>query len=106
MRTYIKKLQTKSEESRKQILFVALAVSMFLVVSLFVYGLTSRFNEKVQVQAKAKEDVKPLALLGESISSAYKNISASVGNISLLKMQDTKAEKQINLIVVDKSANQ
>lgn len=105
MRTYIKKLQTKSEESRKQILFVSLTISMFLVISLFVYGLTNRFNEKVQVQAKAKEDAKPLALLGESISSTYKNIVASVGNIPLLN-KEVSTEKQINLIVVDKSANQ
>jgi len=105
MRTYIKKLQTKSEDSRKQILFVALVVSMFLVGSIWVYSLTNRFDDKVQV--KAKEDIKPFALFSDSISNTYKNITASVGNISLPSSQkETKPEKQIDLIVVDKSANQ
>jgi hypothetical protein len=104
MRTYIKKLQTKSETSRKQILFVALIVSMFLVGSIWIYSLTNRFDDKVQV--KAKEDIKPFALFGDSISNTYKNITASVGNISLPSKTETKPEKQIDLIVVDKSANQ
>lgn len=104
MRTYISKLQKKSEESRKQILFVALVVSMFLVGSIWVYSLTNRFDNKVQT--KVKEDIKPFALFGDSISNTYKNITASVGNISLPIKQEVKTEKQIDLIVVDKSANQ
>ena len=110
MREYIKKLQTKNEQSRKQILFVTLAICMSLVIGIWVYTLTSSFDEKVQ--AKASDDIKPFALLGDSISNTYKNITASVGSISSVsnsnpkEITDQSTEKQIDLIVVDKQANQ
>jgi len=101
MRAYIKKLKTKDEESRKQVLFITLGISMFIIGSIWIYGLTGRFDKKVQEQASA--DVKPFALFADSLSVAYKNITASVGNISSPK-EETK--KKIDLIVVDNSVNQ
>jgi NADH:ubiquinone oxidoreductase subunit 2 (subunit N) len=103
MRTYIKKLQTKSEDTKKIILVTALSISMFIVGSIWIYGITASFNKKVEVKAN-KEEVKPLALFTNLFSDTYKNISASVGNVPFLqKKEEVKnTEKQIDLIVVEK----
>ena len=103
MRAYIKKLQTKSEDTKKLILVVSLSISMFIVGSIWIYGITASFTS-TKVEAKAKPDIKPLALVTDLFSNTYKNISASVGNISLLnnKEQTVNPEKQIDLIVVEK----
>ena len=99
----IKKIRTKSEESRKRILFIALGISMFLIGFIWISSLTSMFDDKVQL--KAKDDIKPFALFGNSITDTYKNITASVGNIPFTKAEEKNTEKQIDLIVIDKSAN-
>jgi len=106
MREYIKKLQEKDENTKKRILVVSLSVSMFVVGSIWIGDLTGRFNKKIEqqhVQAN-KEEVKPFALFKDSVSETYKNITASVGNVSFIKKQE--APKQIDLIVVDNPVNQ
>jgi hypothetical protein len=96
MHHYVKKLQSKPEPVRKQILVAALALSMFIVGSVWIYDLA---GPKPQQQAQSDTTTKPFALFKNSITSAYENISASVGNIK----KDTVVEqdKQIDLIPVE-----
>lgn len=110
MRTYIKKLQAKDEIVRKQIFFALMVFSMAFVGFIWIYNLTDRFDNKVKEQAR--EDVKPFKLFANSISGAYSNISASVGNVKKVKSEELqkneesdlvkKNEKQVDLIVVNK----
>jgi hypothetical protein len=112
MRAYIKKLQNKPEEHRKQILFVVMIVSMALVSSVWIYSLTDRFSSKNAEEISKDETKKPFELLTLSFKDAYKNMSASVANVSLLKEKKEEVpvttqeilptEKQIDLIIVDK----
>lgn len=101
MRTYIKKLQSKSENTRKQILVGSLIVCMSFVGLIWVNSFGNKFSKENTV--KIHEDIKPFALFGQSISDTYKNISASVGNISSsVKKDEPKVEeKVVNEKVVD-----
>ncbi|MBK5215548.1 MAG: hypothetical protein JJE53_01930 [Candidatus Pacebacteria bacterium] len=104
MRTYIKKLQSKSEDTRKQILLGAMIVSMSLVAVIYIGSFSNNFNEEKSLQAK--EDIKPFSLFSKSISETYNNISASVGNITQEKEKieesiKKETEKQIDLIPVE-----
>lgn len=105
MREYIKKLQSKSEVARKQILVGSLIVSMSLVALIWVGSLSSHFGHNQT--AKVENTTKPFALLGQSISDTYNNVTASVGNISTSikkekqKVEEEKVEKQIDLIPVE-----
>lgn len=100
--TYIKKLQNKDENARKQILVASLVVSMAVVGSVWAYSLTDRFSSHSVAQAQTTPTTtKPFAMFTQSISNAYTNIAASVGNISFSKKVDTTEEKQIDLIVVE-----
>ncbi len=108
MRTYIKKLQNKPEHVRRQIMVITLVLSMVIVSSVWIYGMGYRFSEKKAEQTEqAKSGVsKPFALFGDSISNAYKNISASVGNVSSIgkdknETEIVNSEKQINLIPIE-----
>jgi hypothetical protein len=108
MNSYIKKLQSKKEDTRKLIFFGSLAVCMSLVGFIWVYSLGVRFgNPKVAVQAD--EDIKPFKLFTNSISDTFKNISASVGSINNKKDATTEVQpqtgKQIDLIPVEYSTN-
>lgn len=109
--SYIKKLQSKSEDSRKQILAVSMLLSMSLVVMIWVYGLSDLFTPKTNAEtARANNEMKPFKVFANSITDTYENITASVGKISSKK--DTKievaepAQKQIDLIQVEKVTNQ
>ena len=90
MHPYIKKLRSKPDHIKKSILAFALIVSMSLVSMVWFFSLGNRFNNKTA--EKTREDIKPFSMLGDSISNAVKNISASVGNISVVKdkMIDTQ----------------
>jgi hypothetical protein len=106
MHTYIKKLQSKSENTRKQILVGSLIVSMSFVFLIWISSIGHKFsNETV---AKTEENIKPFALFGQTIKDTYSNVTASVGNIGTsLKKDEPKVEpkveeqKQIDLIPVE-----
>jgi hypothetical protein len=103
MRQYIKKLQSKPEVVRKQIMFGFIAVSMSIVVLIFISTIGHRFGP--QNIAKVQDDIKPFALFGQAVSNTYNNISASVGNIKSIDNQSEEQknktdEKQIDLIPV------
>lgn len=98
MRRYIKKLRSKSETTRKQILLLSLVVCMAIVFFIWISTLGSHFNNKKNVTAVNKEEVaKPFALFGQTIKDTYNNVTASVGNIS----KTINKEKVIDLIPVE-----
>jgi hypothetical protein len=105
MRTYIKKLQSKPESTRKQIFFGSLIVCMSFVSLVWVGSLGYKFSKNAEV--KTENEIKPFALFGQSISDTYKNVTASVGNVSFPKeeveqnKEIIKNEKVIDLIPVE-----
>jgi hypothetical protein len=110
MRTYIKKLQSKSEGSRKQILVGSLIVCMAFVGVIWVNSLGYKFSSS-NTAAKVQEDIKPFALFGKTISDTVGNVTASVGSIKspavgeanpdLPTQTEVKTEKVIDLIPVE-----
>ncbi|MEK7106254.1 MAG: hypothetical protein AAB895_02770 [Patescibacteria group bacterium] len=105
MNTYIKKLQSKGVESRKQIVAVALLTSMSLVVLVWVADLNGRFTKK-ETAVQASNDIKPFKLFANSIGDTYRDISASVGKISTPKENKAVEQKQIDLIPVEYTTTQ
>lgn len=103
MLTYIKKIQSKSEDTRKRIFIGLLIVCMSFIFIVWISSLGYRFNKENSV--KTEENIKPFALFGQTISDTYNNVTASVGNISLpkedKKIEETKVEKVIDLIPVE-----
>ncbi|MEI7688887.1 MAG: hypothetical protein WCI91_01740 [Candidatus Nomurabacteria bacterium] len=100
MRAHIKKLQSKSEDTRKLIFVGAMIVCMSFVSLVWIYGLGVRFGNP-EVKQQADEDIKPFKLFSDSISSTYKSVSASVGKISLKQDPIVTTDKQIDLIPKD-----
>ncbi len=100
MRTYIKKLQSKEEDIRKQILAGALIVSMSLVALVWMYSLSDRFSSDTKV-AQTDNSTKPFTLFANSVASTYNNIAASVGSFSFANKSEQPAQKQIDLMVVE-----
>ena len=78
MRTYIKKLQSKSENTRKQILVSSLIVCMSFVGVIWISSFGHKFSKENVV--KTQSDIKPFALFGKAISDTIDNITASVGS--------------------------
>lgn len=108
MRAYIKKLQSKEEVIRKQILAGSLIVSMSIVAFVWMYSLGDRFGNSNVQTAQASDTAGPFKLLGESISNTYQSVTASVANFSLSnKNEETKQQqKQIDLVPVEPAAAQ
>lgn len=105
MRQYIKKLQSKPEHIKKQILVGSLVLSMFFVGFVWVSGLNSKFSQPKPVVAE--KTMNPFNVLKQSIGETYTNVTASVGNITSMKKQIEKEvqpkvenDKQIDLIPV------
>lgn len=104
MREYIKKLQSKDEFARKQILTGVMALSMVIVGVVWIYSFGHVFGKSDKKVAESDNTIKPLTIFKNSIGDTYKNISASVGKISSAKkeLQNAKDEgKQIDLIPVE-----
>lgn len=113
MRAYIKKIRSKSEDTRKGILVGTLIICMSLVVLVWVGTLGHSSKEKKASITTTEEAIKPFALFGQQISDTFKNISASVGNVSSLPTQieeqvqepivkeDTETEQQIDLTPIE-----
>lgn len=108
MYTYVKKLQSKSEDSRKRILVGSLVLCMSFVVFIWVVGLGSKFYKEENIAKENTEIKKPFALLKESFSNTLNNLTASTGNIPIIKKEvteqpiaETKQEKEIDLTVVE-----
>lgn len=104
MRQYIKKLQSKDEDTRKVILVTTMIVCMSFVTFIWVYNLGARFgNPKVVEQANA--DIKPFKLFSSSLSDTYKNMTASIGKINNNTedkvVPEVKTEQQIDLVPVE-----
>jgi len=106
MRTYIRKLQLKSESTRKQIFFGSLLVCMSLVFLVWINSLGYKFNSDTSTEVA--KDIKPFALFGKSITNTYSNVTASVGNISSkvkndeqISVEEVKEEKQVELVPVE-----
>jgi hypothetical protein len=95
MREYIKKLQSKSEESRKSIMVVSLIVAMFFVGAIWVGSFNYKFNGNSKVVKEEAEGTKPFALFGETINDTYKSITASVGSIPSIKNNEVENIKEI-----------
>ncbi|MCX6753840.1 MAG: hypothetical protein NTV03_02170 [Candidatus Nomurabacteria bacterium] len=96
MRAYIKKLQSKSEDTRKLIFVGLLILCMSFVSFIWIYNLGTRFGNP-EVVNQTNEDIKPFKLFSNSISDTYKNMSASVGKFTTNKEE----VKQIDLIPVE-----
>ena len=106
MRKYIKKLQSKSENTRKRILVGSLIISMSFVFLIWINGLGYRLNKNTPTQTQ--ENIKPFSMFEKLFSDTYTNISASVGKISSSTKKERqparrnlKKEKQIDLIPVE-----
>jgi hypothetical protein len=80
MRTYVRKLQSKPEIVRKQILIGSMIVSMSFVGFVWIKTLGYRFYENKIT--KQEEQVKPFALLKQLTGETVENITASIGNAS------------------------
>jgi flagellar basal body-associated protein FliL len=89
MRKFINSLQDKPEHKRKQILFVSLGVSMFIVFLVFMYSVFGRFSSNESEVATKEDSLKPFRLFTESAKDAYKNITASVGSAPSLEQPKT-----------------
>ena len=97
MRAYIKKLQSKSEETRKLIFVSVLILCMSFVSFIWIYNLGTRFGDG-KVAEQTDEDIKPFQLFKNSLSDTFKNISASVANSPSIS---SSPDKKIDLIPVE-----
>ena len=104
MRQYIKKLQSKSEDTRKLIMVGSLIACMAFVSFVWIYNLGTRFGDP-EVATQADEDIKPFKLFSNSLSDTYKNISASVGKAKISdevkNNTEIKEENKVDLIPVE-----
>lgn len=101
IRSYIKKLQAKDEDTRKLIFVTSLILCMSFISFIWVYSLGYRYKSEI-VEEKVREDVKPFKLFGDSISNVYKDVTASVGKI-VPETNKSNSNKQIDLVPVEVS---
>lgn len=97
---YINKLKNKPEETRKQVVFIALVVCMSIVVMIWFASLGPK---KVKVESSQQSEAEaeknsPFKLLSSAISKTVLDIKDSVGeiNISGLKENLSEAVKEEN----------
>ena len=99
MNSYIKKLQSKSEKSRKQILMITVISCMAVILLGWAYSLGDHLGStSVSATQEEGSDLKPFKIFANSISNMYKDSKASAGDAQPV---NTQAPKQIDLIPVE-----
>ncbi|MCX6756412.1 MAG: hypothetical protein NTX85_03665 [Candidatus Nomurabacteria bacterium] len=93
MKDYIYKLREKPEHIRKQYMVIFLVVTMSVVLGIWIYGLTNRFD--AQVSVNIDNDIKPFTLFGESIKNTYSDLTASAAD-SLKNKTDSNVDPHAN----------
>jgi len=92
MRAHIKKLQSKSEQTRKQILIGSIIVCMSLVIFVWVSSLGHKFNK--ETSTNTQEEIKPFAIFGQTIKDTVNDITTSTNKAPSAKEE---TDNQINL---------
>lgn len=90
---YIKHLQSKPIEHKKQIIAVGMIMSSFVVIGAFYLNINNAFSQNTN-QVSVNDDIGPFKLFKNSISNTYSNLTASVGNIkNITKTKEQEPEK-------------
>lgn len=79
--SFIRRIRSKREETRKMMLTVSMIVSMSLVGLIWVVGITNPKREKDEKVVGVEETLKPFSMFGESIKDKYQDLSASLGDL-------------------------
>ncbi|HPK14222.1 MAG TPA: hypothetical protein PLB93_01780 [Candidatus Paceibacterota bacterium] len=79
--SFIRRIRSKKEETRKMMLAVSMIVSMSLVGLIWVVGITNPKREKDEKVVGVEETLKPFSMFGESIKDKYQDLSASLGDL-------------------------
>jgi len=98
--SFIRRIRSKREETRKMMLAVSMIVSMSLVGLIWVVGITNPKREKDEKVVGVEETLKPFSMFGESIKDKYQDLSASLGDLgktfkSIKEGVEKEAEKEI-----------
>ena len=103
MKDYIYKLREKPEHIRKQYMVIFLTIAMSVILGIWIYGLTNRFN--AQVSTNIDNDIKPFTLFGKSLKNTYSDVTASAADSLKIKKDDSvdphANQKLIPLTVVN-----
>lgn len=100
MEAYIQQLRSKPEHIRKQLLVTYTAIAMVIVGAIWIYSLTDRFSTS-NPTLQSKDNAKPFSMLGDTLKQAYNGISASVGSVTLPKMDVAPSTKVVPLTPVE-----
>lgn len=103
MQEYIRKLQSKDEDSRKIALIGFMALSIVVVGFVWYVSMQKRFTKVVIKQEQDKTQVSPFQMLKNSFSNTYQSVTASVGDIKNGKFKNDKIieEKMLDVTIVD-----
>lgn len=98
--SFIRRIRSKGEETRKMMLAVSMIVSMSLVGLIWVVGITNPKREKNEKVVGVEETLKPFSMFGESIKESYQDLSANLGDLgSMFKNikdgMEERGEKEI-----------
>ena len=98
--SFIRRIRSKGEETRKMMLAVSMIVSMSLVGLIWVVGIMGGKKAPDEKVVGVEETLKPFSLFGESIKDKYQDLSASLGDLgktfkSIKEGVEKEAEKEI-----------
>ncbi len=98
MLDYIRHLRTKPEETKKQIVLVALVIAMSIVVIIWLATLGGNNTKTKESLTKEDGGKSPFSILSASFSDTFNNIKKSVGemNIGGLKEDLLKEQQEID----------
>lgn len=98
MRNYIRHLRTKPEETKKQIVLIALVVCMSIVITIWLATLGGRKDSENKIKTKEDNGPSPFSILTNSFSNTFSEIKSSIGEINIggLKEDLLKEQQEID----------
>ena len=98
--SFIRRIRSKREETRKMMLAVSMIVSMSLVGLIWVVGIMGGKKAPDEKVVGVEETLKPFSLFGESIKESYQDLSANLGDLgsmfrNIKDGMEERSEKEI-----------
>jgi hypothetical protein len=101
--SFIRRIRSKREETRKMILTISMIVSMSLVGLIWVAGITGKKDKENKNVIGVEETIKPFSMFGKSMKETYTDLSASLGDLgkSFKNIKDSLPEQEKEIIELD-----
>lgn len=97
MHDYIRHLRTKPEETKKQIVLIALLVCMSIVITIWLTTLGGRNDSEEKIKTEENKGPSPFSILTDSFTGTFNDIKTSISEMNIGGLKEDLLKEQLEI---------